>query len=204
MARCADAGLAISTLKTTVYCAPWSFATRACFGTSATCWRTCACTCVAVPPLPAAERLLRCGDVSGCVRQRRLERIEDIRHDHGAVLPADTLEKLSSKEVDYFKQYDSLLTGYMRAVHLDLTAVGRAPCLPASLPPCRLSSPSPHSRTPVSSTWRLLRSRPCGTGYATTEAPPCRGASARRLRRHHDVVRPCDSEEGRVPAAASN
>ncbi len=50
--------------------------------------------------------------------------LEDMRHDHGSVLPTDTLAKLSAKEVDYFKQYDSLLTEYMTSIDLDITAVG--------------------------------------------------------------------------------
>ena len=46
-----------------------------------------------------------------------------MRHDHGSVLPSDTLAKLSAAEVDYFKQYDGLLTDYITAVDVDITAV---------------------------------------------------------------------------------
>lgn len=59
-----------------------------------------------------------------CPRQRRLEIIEDMRHDHGTVLPPETTAKLSAKEVDYFKQYDTLLTEFMTGLDLDITAVG--------------------------------------------------------------------------------
>lgn len=54
--------------------------------------------------------------------QRRLEIIEDMRHDHGTVLPPETTAKLSAKEVDYFKQYDTLLTEFMTGLDLDITA----------------------------------------------------------------------------------
>ncbi len=46
-----------------------------------------------------------------------------MRHDHGSVLPADTLAKMSAKEIDFFKQYDNILTDYMKAVDIDITAV---------------------------------------------------------------------------------
>jgi hypothetical protein len=49
--------------------------------------------------------------------------MEAMRHDHGSVLPDEIRKKLHATELDYFKQYDGLLTEYMAAIDVDLTSV---------------------------------------------------------------------------------
>jgi hypothetical protein len=49
--------------------------------------------------------------------------MEAMRHDHGSVLPDEIRRKLHATELDYFKQYDALLTEYMAAIDIDLTSV---------------------------------------------------------------------------------
>ncbi len=59
----------------------------------------------------------------GLRSNHRADRIEEMRHDHGSVLPPEVLRKMHSKEVDYFKAYDRLLASYMGAIDMDLTSV---------------------------------------------------------------------------------
>ncbi len=59
----------------------------------------------------------------------RTEKIEEMRHDHGSVLPPEVLRKMHSKEVDYFKAYDKLLAGYMATIDIDLTSVRVCVCV---------------------------------------------------------------------------
>ena len=66
----------------------------------------------------------------------RCDKIEQLRWRDGVVLEEGTREKLSASEQEYFKSYSSLLTRYMSALNLDLTAV-RAPAAALSAHCCR-------------------------------------------------------------------
>ncbi|CAE7838125.1 gins1 [Symbiodinium sp. KB8] len=52
----------------------------------------------------------------------RLVRVETLRWEYGAVLPARWSSRLSRKEEDYSKAYGDALAEYMRSVDLDVTA----------------------------------------------------------------------------------
>ena len=116
-----------------------------------------------------------------------------MRHDHGSVLPAEIVAKLSSKEVDYFKQYDSLLTEFMTGVDLDITAVQHVVVYCAVVD----ASGSP-AVCCVGGSKRLAGPGliTVHAGPATAEAPVRGSACAARLRRHHDVLRLGDAQEG--------
>jgi hypothetical protein len=83
----------------------------------------------------------------------RCDRVENLRWNTGAMLPAAKRENMHSAEVDYFKAYSGLVSKYLDRCKLDLTAVrargapGRArarasiPTRPASR--CLSRTPSP-------------------------------------------------------------
>lgn len=64
----------------------------------------------APPPLPRHHR------------HERLVRVERLRWEYGAVLPARWSARLSRKEEDYAKAYGDALAEYMRSVDMDVTA----------------------------------------------------------------------------------
>ena len=55
--------------------------------------------------------------------QYRLDKIQRLRWETGAILPDNISHLLSSKEVEYFLNYDMLLAQYMKTFNIDLTAV---------------------------------------------------------------------------------
>ena len=62
----------------------------------------------------------------------RCDRIEAVRWQRGGARDAGPqLERMNRREVDYFQQYSRILTGYIEATGVDVTAVSR-PIVPAS------------------------------------------------------------------------
>ena len=107
----------------------------------------------------------------------RGDRVEFMRWNTGAVLPARAKDNMHSSEVDYFKAYSATVSRYLDRCKLDLTAV-RAPCVSArplllcsclrradsgggrgALTPPLTPRPAPHTLTPSSSQTPLLSAR---------------------------------------------
>ena len=53
----------------------------------------------------------------------RCDRVENMRWNTGAMLPAAKRDNMHSAELDYFKAYSSLVSKYLDTCKLDLTAV---------------------------------------------------------------------------------
>ena len=56
-------------------------------------------------------------------RKERLDRIREKRWEKGNVLTEQEQSLMSKEEVNYFQQYDSLLSSYMQHTGFDLSAV---------------------------------------------------------------------------------
>uniref|UniRef100_A0A7S1C9Q6 GINS subunit domain-containing protein n=1 Tax=Bicosoecida sp. CB-2014 TaxID=1486930 RepID=A0A7S1C9Q6_9STRA len=54
--------------------------------------------------------------------QARLEKIQAMRWETGAMIPPHCKRQMSAKEVDFAHQYDKLVTAYVRDVKIDITA----------------------------------------------------------------------------------
>jgi hypothetical protein len=97
----------------------------------------------------------------------RCDRVENLRWNTGAVLPAAKRENMHSSEVDYFKAYSGLVSKYLDSCKLDLTAVRGRQTARSHQPP---SSHSSHCLTPFPCPCPLPPMRCCCLRRAST--PP--------------------------------
>ena len=73
----------------------------------------------------------------------RCQRVEALRWNTGAVLPASARDSLCSSEVDYFKAYSEAVSRYLDRAGLDLTAVRGAARRTFKIVAARLNNPPP-------------------------------------------------------------
>ncbi|KUF78288.1 DNA replication complex GINS protein PSF1 [Phytophthora nicotianae] len=56
------------------------------------------------------------------LKHHRMEKIKALRWETGTIIPAQLAQNLCQREVQFFNQYDQLLTDYMAEFELDLSA----------------------------------------------------------------------------------
>ena len=114
----------------------------------------------------------------------RCDRIENMRWNTGAVLPAGKRDNMHATEVDYFKAYSGAVSRYLDGCKIDLTAVRAG--APWARP--RRASLLPHSA--------CAKPQPSAEPQAAQAGPHPR-AGHRRLRRGADGVGAAQREQGR-------
>eukprot|EP00949_MAST-11_sp_MAST-11-sp1_P001244 g1244.t1 len=75
----------------------------------------------------SALRILNCGLLRNkryalAYLKHRMEKIETLRWETGAVLPKELRSNLNSTELDYFQNYNNILGNYMRDMKIDITS----------------------------------------------------------------------------------
>ena len=99
----------------------------------------------------------------------RCDRVENLRWNTGAVLPATKRENMHSSEVDYFKAYSGLVSKYLDSCKLDLTAVrGQRARAHTNRPAATAHTASPPSPAPAPSP-------PCAAAACAEPQPPQAG-----------------------------
>jgi len=119
----------------------------------------------------------------------RCDRIEAVRWQRGGARDAGPqLERMNRREVDYFQQYSRILTGYIEATGVDVTAVSHH--LVSWLIPSAL-------RIPYSSSKRVSRFNLSPAGYSTSKAwPSSESEGAKKLWCTRDKQGPSRSQGG--------